>query len=129
MLSKYLWDECFGYVLGCNMNHICPEWNSTGLEMFWLWFGREGASLFPVSQCTWFLSMVSTLFFFFFLAKLHSMFDLSSPTRDQTCAPCIGSWSLNHWTTKKAPWFLLLSILLIRTWDLLYFSSPIIWIM
>ena len=28
---------------------------------------------------------------FFFLALLCSMWDLSSPTRDQTCAPCSGS--------------------------------------
>ena len=26
--------------------------------------------------------------FFFFLATLHSMWDLSSPTRNRTCAPC-----------------------------------------
>ena len=29
--------------------------------------------------------------FVFFLAMLHGMQDLSSPTRDQTHAPCIGS--------------------------------------
>ena len=29
--------------------------------------------------------------FIFFLAMLCSMWDLSSPTRDQTHAPCIGS--------------------------------------
>ena len=33
------------------------------------------------------------------------MWDLSSPTRDQTCVPCIGRWILNHWTTRKAPGF------------------------
>ena len=36
----------------------------------------------------------------FFLAVSHGMWVLSSPTRDQTHAPCIGStlevWSLNH---------------------------------
>ena len=26
-----------------------------------------------------------------FLAKLHSIWDLSSPIRDQTCSPCFGS--------------------------------------
>ena len=31
------------------------------------------------------------IFFFFFLAALCSMWDLSSLTRDQTQAPCIGS--------------------------------------
>ena len=28
---------------------------------------------------------------FFFLATSHGVWDLSSPTRDQTCNPCIGS--------------------------------------
>ena len=36
--------------------------------------------------------------FFFFLAALHNMYDLCSPTRDRTHTPCIGRWSLNHWT-------------------------------
>ena len=30
-------------------------------------------------------------FYFIFLAKPHSMWDLSSPIRDQTCIPFIGS--------------------------------------
>ena len=30
-----------------------------------------------------------------------SMWDLSSPTRDQTCGPAMGAQSLNHWTTRK----------------------------
>ena len=29
------------------------------------------------------------------------MWDLSSPTRDQTHIPCIGRWILNPWTTRK----------------------------
>ena len=28
---------------------------------------------------------------------------LSSLTRDQTCTPCTGRQSLNHWTTREAP--------------------------
>ena len=32
------------------------------------------------------------------------MWDLSSPTRDRTRTPCIGRWSLNHWTTREVPW-------------------------
>ena len=32
-----------------------------------------------------------------------SMWDHSSPTRDQTCTPCIERWSLNHWTTREVP--------------------------
>ena len=33
-----------------------------------------------------------------------SMWDLRSPIRHQTCVPCIGSWTLNHWTTREVPW-------------------------
>ena len=31
------------------------------------------------------------------------MWDLSFPIRDRTCTPCIGKWSLNHWTTREIP--------------------------
>ena len=37
------------------------------------------------------------------------MWDLSSLTRDQTCTPCIGRWSLNHWAPRKVPYFPLLN--------------------
>ena len=30
----------------------------------------------------------------------RGMWNLSSPTRDQTCIPCIGRQNLNHWTPK-----------------------------
>ena len=29
--------------------------------------------------------------------------DINSPTRNQTCTPCIGGWSFNHWTTRETP--------------------------
>ena len=32
----------------------------------------------------------------------QGMWDLSSPTRDQACIPCIGRWILNPWTTREA---------------------------
>ena len=40
---------------------------------------------------------------------LHGMWDLSSPTRDQTCIPSIGRQSLNHWNDGKIlPFWILL---------------------
>ena len=36
---------------------------------------------------------------FFFWSQ--GMWDLISLTRYQTCIPCIGKWSLNHWITRK----------------------------
>ena len=53
------------------------------------------------------------LFFFFFFATPHGMWDLSSLNRDQVRAPCIGRQSLNHWTAREVPknpsWLLPLS--------------------
>ena len=40
------------------------------------------------------------MFWFF---GLWGMWDLSSLTRDQTHTPCIGRWSLNHWTDREVP--------------------------
>jgi len=31
------------------------------------------------------------------------MWYLSSLTRDGTCVPCIGRWSLNHWAAGEGP--------------------------
>ena len=33
----------------------------------------------------------------------RGFWDLSSPTRDWTGIPCIGRWSLNHWTAREVP--------------------------
>ena len=38
-----------------------------------------------------------------FLAVLYSMWDLSSLTKDGTCAPAVAVQNLNHWTTREAP--------------------------
>ena len=40
---------------------------------------------------------------FSFLSVPGSMWNLSSPARDLTCAPCSGSVSHNNWITRKAP--------------------------
>ena len=36
-------------------------------------------------------------------AHLHSIWDPSFPTRDQTNVPCTGRWIFNHWTTREVP--------------------------
>ena len=43
------------------------------------------------------------LFYVLILGGLQGMWDLSSLTRDQTCTPCLGRQSLNHWTTRELP--------------------------
>ena len=85
-------------------------WRNSHIHLF-----TEIYGYFPTTKVEWtnsrpcglesikyFLS-VPFLFFFCFLVTPCSMWDLSSPTRDRTCAPCIGSASLNHWTTGKVP--------------------------
>ena len=47
-----------------------------------------------------FYVVVFVLFFFFWP---RGMWDLSSLTRDGTRIPCIGRWSLNHWTAREVP--------------------------
>ena len=42
------------------------------------------------------------LFNFYFLAESYSLQDLSSLTRDQTCAPCTGSTFLTAGLTRKS---------------------------
>ena len=37
----------------------------------------------------------------FFLATLHGLQDLSSLTKDQTCAPAVEVHSPNHWTARE----------------------------
>ena len=44
------------------------------------------------------------LVLFFFFATHHSTRDPSSPTRDQTRAPCTGRQNLNHWTAGEVHW-------------------------
>ena len=38
------------------------------------------------------------------------MWDPNSPTQDGTHTPCIGRWSLNHWTAREVSIFILLFI-------------------
>ena len=44
-----------------------------------------------------------TPFFFSFMAAPQDMWDLSSPTRNQTQPPAVEAQSLNHWTAREVP--------------------------
>ena len=59
------------------------------------------------------------LYFLFF--SVCAVWDLSSPTRDETCALCIGNASFNHWTTWEVP---ALFPLKFHSWLLSLASSP-----
>ena len=39
--------------------------------------------------------------YFYFLAVLPDMWDLSLATRDCTSPPAVEAWSLNHWTARE----------------------------
>ena len=52
----------------------------------------------------WIYYIVASVLCFGILA-LQGMWDLSSLTRDQTFIPCVGRWSLNHWTTREVPMY------------------------
>ena len=51
------------------------------------------------------------------------MWDLSSPTRDQTCVPCFARQILYHWATRKVPWRIYFSIVCSADlqWQILWF--------
>ena len=47
--------------------------------------------------------LLLSLFFNVLVFSLWRMWDLSFLARDQTCTPCIGQRSLNHWTAREIP--------------------------
>lgn len=47
--------------------------------------------------------IIFKIFFSSFLAELHSLWDLSSPTRDQAGVPAVRVPSPNVWTTVEFP--------------------------
>ena len=52
------------------------------------------------------MEFVTILFLFYvsgFFVFCHETWNLSFPSRDQTCIPCIEMGSLHHWTTRKVP--------------------------
>ena len=50
--------------------------------------------------CVW---PLSTCVGFLFVAATCDVWDLSSPTRDQTWAVAVEVWNPNHWTARECP--------------------------
>ena len=52
-----------------------------------------------------FIEFVTILLLLFYVLVFWSrgIWDLSFPTRDRTCTPCIGRRSLTHWTAREVP--------------------------
>ena len=58
-----------------------------------------------------FIEFVTILLLFYVLVFWpEGMWDLSSPTRDQTCTLCLGRPSFNRWTTREVPSTLSLNV-------------------
>ena len=58
----------------------------------------------------------------------RGMWDLSSPTRDRTCVPCVGRWILYHWTSREVPgivffFFLLFIIIFLNLFIYLFMAA------
>ena len=71
--------------------------------LFFFWCGPFLKSLLNLLQyCFCFM-------FWFFDHEAGRIF--SSLTRDQTCTPCIGRQTLNHWTTREVPIYYIFLVL------------------
>ena len=58
-----------------------------------------------IRESCWFGNCLEYYFFFLYVLVFWSwsLRDLSSLTTDRICTPCIGRWSLNHWTAREVP--------------------------
>ena len=61
-----------------------------------------------------FVTILIQFYVLFFWRR--GMWDLNAPTRDQTQTPCIGRFSLNHWTAREVPSGFFLPIYLPSIW-------------
>ena len=67
-----------------------------------------------------FIGFVTLLLLFYVLVFWpRGMWDVSSPTRDQTCTPCIGRWSRNHCSARE--------VYCVYSWGLLGYSLLFLW--
>ena len=82
------------YIMSSSFIHHCSIQQSFFLSFFF--FCRI---LFQSMEVSTFV--YPFIFFVKILTTPHSIWDLSSSTRDQTCAPCIGGQGLNHWTARE----------------------------
>ena len=84
---------------------VSHDWTSDHILYHFIQFKVPKSYLWTTKDFVALLLVVFAFFFFFnfyFLAKSYKMQDLSSLTRDQTCAPCIGSTVLTTGLTGKS---------------------------
>ena len=85
-------------------------WDSSLIPFFFMWLSSFLSAInfflqfFSCGPSKFFIEFVTILLLFYVLVFwLPAMWDLSSLTRDQTHALCIGRRSLNHWTSREVP--------------------------
>ena len=82
---------CFFFWLHWGFLVLCAGFLSL-LRLCWLLFWwNTGSRVYGLSSCGAWASLPS------------GVWDLSSPTKDQTHVLYIGRWILNHWTTRNVP--------------------------
>ena len=78
---------------------VSENWESDLISFFLSFFFFLMWTIFKV-----FIEFVTVLLLFYVLVfSPQGMWDLSSPTKDRTCTPCIRRQSLNHWTAREVP--------------------------
>ena len=94
------WMQCFSWVCMCVCMCVCV----CGVFFFF-----EYLSILKIFfSCRAFLKSLFNLLTIFILFYVLVFWpqgrqDLSSPTRDRTCDPCIARQSLNHWAAREVP--------------------------
>ena len=84
---------------------------SLGFEgsLRWVFFSEHSFFLFFFFlMWTIFKDFIEFVAIFMSFFWPQAMWDLSSLTKDWTCTPCIGRWSLNRWTAREVPGSLIL---------------------
>ena len=81
--------------------HLAHGATTTMVHFQSLLFVQNDFFFFTVLNVYWIFYNIASAWCFVFWPK--GMWDLCSLTRDWTCNPCIGRWSLNHWRTGEVP--------------------------
>ena len=89
--------------LKCGVLTTCPPGKSLNLDFSHNYFFQDFFQMWTILKV--FVEFVTTLllFYVFWIFWSRGLGDLNCLTRGQTHTPCIGRWSLNHWTAREFP--------------------------
>ena len=96
------WNHCALH-LKCGVLTTCPPGKSLNLDFSHNYFFQDFFQMWTILKV--FVEFVTTLllFYVFWIFWSRGLGDLNCLTRGQTHTPCIGRWSLNHWTAREFP--------------------------